>query len=77
MRYPLGVYSLGSMAERQQSTGAAPTYIPALRWRSLTPAFDLVVRATTRERVFKPRLLDQANVVAGEAVLDVGAAATD
>ena len=61
------------MAERQQSTGAAPTYIPALRWRSLTPAFDLVVRATTRERVFKPRLLHQANVVAGEAVLEIGA----
>ena len=27
-----------------------PRYVPALRFRWLTPAYDVVVRATTRER---------------------------
>jgi ubiquinone/menaquinone biosynthesis C-methylase UbiE len=49
-------------------------YIPALRWKALTPAFDAVVRITARERAVKQRLLDQANVRPGQqAVLDLGA----
>ena len=48
-------------------------YIPALRWRALTPAFDAVVRVTARERTVKQRLLDQADVGPGESVLDLGA----
>ena len=47
-------------------------YLPALRWHALTPLFDPVARVTTRERTFKRRLLDTAQVKAGEAVLDLG-----
>ncbi len=61
------------MADHEQSAGAAPAYLPALRWKALTPIFDLVVRVTMRERAFKRRLLDQANVGVGDRVLDVGA----
>jgi ubiquinone/menaquinone biosynthesis C-methylase UbiE len=39
----------------------------------LTPAFDAVVRITARERAVKRRLLDQADVGANDAVLDLGA----
>jgi ubiquinone/menaquinone biosynthesis C-methylase UbiE len=48
-------------------------YLPALRFKSLTPAFDLVVRHTTRERELKRRLIDQARVPPEGHVLDVGA----
>ncbi len=61
------------MAEPHQGGEVAPSYLPALRWKALTPVFDLVVRATTRERTSKRRLLDQANVSPGDRVLDVGA----
>jgi SAM-dependent methyltransferase len=56
--------------------GVAPAtnqaYVPALRYAWLTGAYDLVVRLTTRERVFKRALIDQTRVVAGHRVLDVG-----
>ena len=48
-------------------------YLPALRWKALTPVFDTAVRVTARERVMKQRLLDQAGVGPGDAVLDLGA----
>lgn len=48
-------------------------YLPALRWKTLTPVFDTAVRVTARERVMKERLLDQARVAAGDSVLDLGA----
>ena len=51
----------------------ADTYLPALRWRALTPLFDGVVRVTARERAMKERLLDQADVAPGNRVLDLGA----
>jgi ubiquinone/menaquinone biosynthesis C-methylase UbiE len=47
-------------------------FLPALRFDRLTPIYDPVVRFTTRERAFKRRLLDQADIRAGERVLDVG-----
>lgn len=47
-------------------------FIPALRYASLTRAYDVVVRMTTRERVFKRALIAQAGVAAGHRVLDVG-----
>ena len=47
-------------------------YLPALRFRTLTTAYDPVVRWTTRESEFKPRLLDQAGLKAGQRVLDLG-----
>lgn len=51
---------------------AAPGYIPALRWRVLTPLFDVVVRTTMREVTVKRQLLDQADISPGESVLDLG-----
>ncbi|MDP2323497.1 MAG: methyltransferase domain-containing protein [Gammaproteobacteria bacterium] len=46
-------------------------YVPALRFRWLTPAYDVVVRATTRERAFKVALVDQAKIANGQRVLDL------
>jgi ubiquinone/menaquinone biosynthesis C-methylase UbiE len=46
-------------------------YIPALAYDWLTPAYDAVVRYTTRERTFKAALLDQADVRDGQRVLDL------
>jgi ubiquinone/menaquinone biosynthesis C-methylase UbiE len=47
-------------------------YVPALRFRFLTPLYDPVVRVVTRERELKRRLLDQAGIEAGHDVLDLG-----
>ena len=47
-------------------------YIPALRFNWLTPFYDLIVGVTTRERVFKKALIEQANIKANSKVLDVG-----
>ena len=47
-------------------------YLPALRFRALTPLFDRVVRATTRESRLKQELLEQASLRNGLAALDVG-----
>lgn len=48
-------------------------YVPALRLHLLTPLYDAVVKATTRERAFKTALIAQADVRPGQRVLDVGA----
>ena len=45
---------------------------PALRFNVLTPLYDWVVRLTTRESVFKRRLIDAASIENGKSVLDVG-----
>ena len=47
-------------------------YLSALRFRALTPAFDWVVRVTTRERAFKQQLLDQVDLGPGQSLLDIG-----
>lgn len=47
-------------------------FTPALRFNVLTPLYDWVVRLTTRESVFKRRLVDAASIDNGESVLDVG-----
>ncbi len=46
-------------------------YVPALRFSWLTPAYDVVVRATTRERAVKQALIAQANPAAGQRILDL------
>ncbi len=46
-------------------------YVPALAYHWLTPAYDAIVRLTTRETTFKSALLDQANLHAGQRVLDL------
>ena len=55
------------------ATARPADYLPAVRFDFLTPAFDVFVRATTRERTFKRKLLDQARLDDGIDVLDVGA----
>ncbi len=46
-------------------------YVPALSYRWLTPYYDVVVGATTRERVFKLALVQQASITAGQQILDL------
>jgi ubiquinone/menaquinone biosynthesis C-methylase UbiE len=48
------------------------SYLPALRFHSLTRFYDPVVALTTRERTFKRRLLLQADPGPDERVLDLG-----
>jgi SAM-dependent methyltransferase len=45
-------------------------YIPALTW--LTPLYDPVLKWVMQEEAFKRRLLAQANLEAGQQVLDLG-----
>jgi ubiquinone/menaquinone biosynthesis C-methylase UbiE len=52
--------------------GGATGIKPALRFHALTPLYDRVVALTTRERIFKRALLDQAAIEPGQQVLDVG-----
>ncbi len=46
-------------------------YVPALGFRALTPLYDLAVRLTTREALFRDRLVRAAAVGPGERVLDL------
>lgn len=46
-------------------------YVPALGYRWLTPYYDAVVGATTRERTFKNALIRQADIQPGQRVLDL------
>lgn len=46
-------------------------YVPALGFHWLTPAYDVVVRATTRERTFKSALIEQARFEPGQKILDL------
>jgi ubiquinone/menaquinone biosynthesis C-methylase UbiE len=47
-------------------------YLPALTYERLTAIYDPVVRVSTRERLFKGRLIEQAGVEPGMRVLDLG-----
>jgi ubiquinone/menaquinone biosynthesis C-methylase UbiE len=47
-------------------------YVPALRFSSLTRFYDRFVRLTTRESLFKRRLLEQADPQPGQRILDLG-----
>ncbi len=47
-------------------------YVPALGIHFLTPFYDAVVGATTRERRFKEALIRQARFEPGQRILDVG-----
>ncbi len=48
-----------------------PNYVPALGFHWLTPFYDTVVGATTRESTFKRALIEQASIKPGHRVLDV------
>jgi ubiquinone/menaquinone biosynthesis C-methylase UbiE len=54
------------------ATARPADYLPAARFDFLTPLFDVFVRATTRERTFKRKLLDQAQLDQNLDVLDIG-----
>lgn len=45
--------------------------MPALGFRLLTPLYDVVAGATTRERAFKRALIEQAGIRSGHRVLDL------
>lgn len=60
------------MADRASNAAQNSGYLPALRFRFLTPLFDSILRATVRESTFKPALLGQANLQPGQRVLDLG-----
>lgn len=47
-------------------------YLPALRFRFLTAAYDPLIRWTTREETFRRRLIEQAGLRPGQRVLDIG-----
>ena len=46
-------------------------YIPALRYDILTPFYDTVVGSTTREKLFKQALVEQAKIQGNHLVLDL------
>lgn len=46
-------------------------YVPALRYRWLTPYYDAIVGFTTRERTFKAALISQAELESGQKILDL------
>jgi ubiquinone/menaquinone biosynthesis C-methylase UbiE len=47
-------------------------YLPALRFPALTRFYDPLIRLTTRESLFKRRLVEQARSAPGQRVLDLG-----
>jgi ubiquinone/menaquinone biosynthesis C-methylase UbiE len=47
-------------------------FIPALRFRWLTPLYDWVVKWTAKEQRFKQKLIEQATLSSNDKVLDVG-----
>ena len=47
-------------------------YLPALRFKALTPLFDAAIRITTREATFKEALVATAALEAHQRVLDLG-----
>ena len=51
---------------------APADYVHALRYRWLTPAYDLVVRTLVRERAVKQALIQQAGIEPGQLVVDLG-----
>lgn len=50
---------------------ARDKYVPALSFDFLTPFYDLVVKWTTRETVFKERLVRQIDAPPGRRLLDL------
>lgn len=50
-----------------------PGYLPALRFKALTPYFDRFIRTPVRENALKARLIEQVALRPGERTLDVGA----
>ncbi len=47
-------------------------YISALRYRWLTKFYDPIIATTTREKVFKEKLIKQAGIKKGFEIIDIG-----
>lgn len=63
------------VTERRGPAGAEATrgrYVHALEFRWLTPLYDPIVAIATREMAFKERMVEAAQLVPGDQVLDVG-----
>ena len=60
------------MAVDPRRRASKSRYIPALAFTRLTSWYDPIVRWTTREDVFRARLVAQSAVRSGDRVLDVG-----
>jgi ubiquinone/menaquinone biosynthesis C-methylase UbiE len=52
-------------------SAASMHFVSALRFRWLTRFYDPIVALTTRETVFRQRLMDQASLQSGQGVLDL------
>ncbi len=59
------------MEEPNRKTERNHPYVPALRHAWLTRYYDLVIAATTREKLFRTRLLEQAALESDDKVLDL------
>lgn len=53
-------------------TGTNEEYIPALSLRVLTPFYDFIQRWIVRDHRYKMLLIEQADIQAGQHVLDLG-----
>ncbi|MBI2214795.1 MAG: class I SAM-dependent methyltransferase [Acidobacteria bacterium] len=62
---------LSTGTDREESWPQSP-YVHALRFRILTPLYDTVVGLGMREKRIKTTLLQQASIVGGTRVLDLG-----
>lgn len=54
-----------------ETTSERSSFVPALRFASLTGIYDPVIRATTREDTWRTRLVEGLDVEAGQQVLDL------
>lgn len=52
--------------------GSKEDYIPALRFKTLTPYYDQVQRWLVKDTIFKKQLIQQAQIEPGQRVLDMG-----
>lgn len=52
--------------------GTRPGFTPALGYRALTPLYDTMIAALTRERAWRRHVVTALDLRAGERVLDVG-----
>lgn len=61
------------MAEpKSQSEALLRDYIPALRFHALTPLYDITMRILLREKRFRSLILQHADLIPGQRILDFG-----
>ncbi len=53
-------------------TSSKERYVTALRYDGLTSLYDPILQLTMREKIFKGRLIEQANIQKDQRVLDLG-----